>query len=232
MDNDINFETYLFIGTKKIIISVYSESNKKIYEKILLIEYEQKKLDFDKLDHFLNENIFKIEKLIKNFIKKIFIILDVDEFLSIELSIKNNSYENKLISKNLNYLLKEAKDCCNEAIEKKKIIHMIIQNYNVDGKNYSFFPNNSGNSITSLDIKFISLSSNFIKKLEEILKKYHISLNQLVSANYIKEFLKNEDNIFLMTKKILQGHNPNEVILINKMSKNKGFFEKFFDFFS
>ena len=115
---------------------------------------------------------------------------------------------------------------------KKKIIHMIIQNYNVDGKNYSFLPNNSGNSIISLDIKFISLSSNFIKKLEEILKKYHISLNQLVSANYIKEFLKNEDNIFLTTKKILQGHNPNEVILINKMTRNKGFFEKFFDFFS
>ena len=122
MDNDINFETYLFISQKKIIISVYSESNKIIYEKILLIEDDQRKLDFDKLDHFLNENIFKIEKLIKNFINKIFIILDVDEFLSIELSIKNNSYENKLISKNLNHLLKEAKDCCNETIEKKKII--------------------------------------------------------------------------------------------------------------
>ena len=89
MDNDINFETYLFIGLKKIIISVYSESNKIIYEKILLIEDDQKKLDFDKLDHFLNENIFKIEKLIKNFINKIFIILNVDEFLSIELSIKS-----------------------------------------------------------------------------------------------------------------------------------------------
>ena len=127
MDNDINFETYLFIGQKKIIISVYSESNKIIYEKILLIEDDQRKLDFDKLDHFLNENIFKIEKLIKNFINKIFIILDVDEFLSIELSIKNNSYENKLISKNLNHLLKEAKDCCNETIEKKK-------NYTHDNK--------------------------------------------------------------------------------------------------
>ena len=42
MDNDINFETYLFIGLKKIIISVYSESNKIIYEKILLIEDDQK----------------------------------------------------------------------------------------------------------------------------------------------------------------------------------------------
>ena len=47
----------------------------------------------------------------------------MDEFLSIELSIKNNSYENKLISKNLNHLLKEAKDCCNETIEKKNYTH-------------------------------------------------------------------------------------------------------------
>ena len=61
MDNDINFETYLFISQKKIIISVYSESNKIIYEKILLIEDDQRKLDFDKLDHFLNENILKLK---------------------------------------------------------------------------------------------------------------------------------------------------------------------------
>ncbi len=35
-----------------------------------------------------------------------------------------------------------------------------------------------------------------------------------------------------MTKKIINGHNPNEVKLVNKTRENKGFFEKFFNFFN
>ena len=38
-------------------------------------------------------------------------------------------------------------------------------------------------------------------------------------------------DIFSMARKIINGHNPNEVSLINKSLKNKGFFEKFFNFF-
>ena len=39
-------------------------------------------------------------------------------------------------------------------------------------------------------------------------------------------------NFFEMTSKIIGGYNKNEVKLVNKVSKNKGFFEKFFDLFS
>ena len=78
------------------------------------------------------------------------------------------------------------------------------------------------------------MSNEIIKNLEEILNKYQISLSQIVDADYVREFLNNKDNenIFLMTKKILSGYNPNEVLLVNKSNKNKGFFEKFFNFFS
>ena len=34
-----------------------------------------------------------------------------------------------------------------------------------------------------------------------------------------------------MTEMILNGHNPNEVILVDKPKKNEGIFEKFFNFF-
>jgi hypothetical protein len=47
-----------------------------------------------------------------------------------------------LIFKNLNYLLNEAKDHCKKTIKKKKIIHMLIDNYQIDDKNYSFLPEN------------------------------------------------------------------------------------------
>ena len=88
MDNNSNFETYLFIGQKKIIISVNTELDNKIYENEISLDNETKHIDFNKLDFFLDKNIFKIEKLIKNFVKKIFIIIELDDFFPIKISIK------------------------------------------------------------------------------------------------------------------------------------------------
>ena len=82
-------------------------------------------------------------------------------------------------------------------------------------------------------MKFICISNFLINNFEEIFKKYQISLGQVVSAKYIKKFISDEKkSIFLMAKEIIEGHNPNEVKMVNKSSKNKGFFEKFFNFFS
>ena len=69
--------------------------------------------------------------------------------------------------------------------------------------------------------------------MEQILKRYQISLEKVVSAPYIKKFLTDDDkDIFLMAKKIIAGYNPNEVKLAEKTIKNKGFFEKFFNLFN
>ena len=233
MENNIDFETYLFISPKKLIISVNSESNKKIYEEELKVDQDLDQLDYKKLDYFLNENIFKIEKYLKDFVKKIFVIIDLNQFFTVKISVKKNSYENYLYSKNLNYLLNEAKDCCKETIDKMKIIHMVIENYQINDKSHSSLPKNFEENISSIDVKFICLSNVLIRKIEEILRKYQISINQLVSANYIHDFLtSDEKNMFIMTKRILEGQNPNEVLFTKKINKNRGFFEKFFNFFS
>ena len=110
---------------------------------------------------------------------------------------------------------------------------MIICKYLVDNKNYPFLPKEINCNNFSLDIKFLCISVNLIKDLENILKKYQITLDHIVSADYIKEYLINkDDDMSLMTKKIIDGHNPNEVKLVEKTIKNNGFFEKFFNFFN
>ena len=88
MDNDLNFETFLFVSEKKLIIYVNSKADQQIYKKELILEETSTELNFDILDYFLNENIFKIEKVIKGFVKKIILILDYREFFSIDVSIK------------------------------------------------------------------------------------------------------------------------------------------------
>ena len=65
------------------------------------------------------------------------------------------------------------------------------------------------------------------------LKKYHISVNQMFCANYIERFIDQKNpNIFTTASRIKSGLNENEVLLVRKTLKNKGFFEKFFDFFN
>ena len=233
MDDFSNYETYVYIGSKKLTISVNTSLSKKIYYEELPVNDHSENRYFELLDQFLNQNIFKIEKKFQNFVEKINIILDLDVFFSVELSIKNNNYNDYIDLENLNYLLYEAKEACKKTIDQKKIIHMLINNYQIDNKIYSSFPEEIKCKSYSLDLKFICISNSLIRQLELILKKYHISLNRLLSGSYIKNFfLNDEKDIFLMAKKMIDGHNPNEVILKDKSEKNKGFFEKFFNFFN
>lgn len=233
MDNNQNFETYLFISSKKFSISVFSENGKKVYDNESIQDEAKDSLDLEQLDFFLYQNIFKIEKLLNKFVKKSYIILDLDVFFTFDLSIKKKKYENTIETISLNYLLNEAKYYCKETIADRKIIHMIIDNYYINNKYYPFLPINIKGDNYSVDLKYICLQNIMIKDLEIVLKKYHISISKIVNAKYIKNFLKNDQkNIFLMAKKIIEGHNPNEVILVEKSIKNQGFFEKFFNFFN
>ena len=80
MSEKLNYETFLYINSKKLIILVNSELDKKIYKKEYILDQDSKKINLNELDLLLKENIFQIEKKLKSFIKKIFIIIDLDIF--------------------------------------------------------------------------------------------------------------------------------------------------------
>ena len=72
-----------------------------------------------------------------------------------------------------------------------------------------------------------------IKNFEKILNNYQISINKILSYDYLCKFKTQfNDNIFIIADDILNGLNQNEVFLIDKSAKNKGIFEKFFSFFN
>ena len=143
MKNNISFDTYLFISPKQFTIYVSSISDfKKIYEQKMFLELDSKQINFFKLENFLNENIFKIEKVLKNFIKKIIVIIDFDVFFPIQISVKKKNHGDLINLKSLSPLLNEAKDCCKKTIGEKKIIHMIIDSYQINDKHSSDLPKN------------------------------------------------------------------------------------------
>ena len=234
MTSKSDFRTYLYLNHNKFIIYVVEIiTNKKIYFEKFETEENFTELKFSKLDEFLNFNIFKIEKKLNNFIKDIYVILDSKELHSIKLSIKKNNNGNLINSETLTHPLNDLKNLCQLNLQNKKIIHFLIEKYVIDNKFYTALPENVNCNIFSLDTEFICLSKNLIENIEKILKKYHISLNQILSATYVEKFKDNTDKtIFTTASRIISGHNSNEVLLIGKINKKQGFFERFFNFFN
>ena len=168
-----------------------------------------------------------------SFIKDVYVILNSKKFHSIKLSIKKDNNGNLINSKALIHPLNDLKNLCQSNLQNKKIIHFLIERYVIDNKFYTTLPENVNCNIFSLDTEFICLSKILIENIEKILKKYHISLNQILSANYLEKFKDNTDKtIFTTASRIISGHNSNQVLLIGKTNKKYGFFEKFFNFFN
>ena len=234
MTKEIDFQTYLYLNHNQFIIYVAEIlKNEKIYSEKLAIDENSTELKFSKLDEFLESNIFEIEKKLNCFIKDIYVILDSKEFHSIKLSIKKDNNGNLINSEALIHPLNDLKNLCQSNLQNKKIIHFLIEKYLIDNKFFTTLPENVNCNIFSLDTEFICLSKNLIENIEKILKKYHISLNQILSAGYLEKFKDNTDNtIFTTASRIIAGHNSNEVLLTGKINKKQGFFEKFFNFFN
>ncbi len=234
MIREADFQTYLYLNNTQYIIYVTdNKTNEKIYSEKLAIEENSTELKFRKMDEFLDSNILKIEKKLDSFIKDIYVILDSKEFHSIRLSIKKDNNGNLINSEALIHPLSDLKNLCQSNLLNKKIIHFFIEKYVIDNKFYTSLPENVKCNIFSLDTEFICLSKNLIENIEKILKKYHISINQILSDGYLEKFKDNTDNtIFTTASRIIAGHNSNEVLLTGKINKKQGFFERFFNFFN
>jgi hypothetical protein len=234
MIEEENFETYLSISPKKFEIFLFDKKNlKSLYKDKLELENKKDFLNLDNLSNFLDANIFKIEKLADNFIKNIFLIIESEKNSYVNICIKKKNYENLVNYKNLEIALTEVKDLFKENYQKQNIMHMIVKNYSVNGKNYSSFINDINGDYLSLEVNFISIPSNFELILDKILEKYQIRIDTFLDGKYLIE--QSKDNKFELpniANKIINGYNQNEVTLVSKNLKNKGFFENFFQLFS
>jgi len=86
MIENSDFETFLYISKSKYQIFVYDKNNlKNLYSEE--IEYSDE-IELNILSQFLDDNIYKIEKKIKNFIRNIILITEDDKILEIGISLK------------------------------------------------------------------------------------------------------------------------------------------------
>ena len=228
MIEDTEFETFLYISKNKYQIFVYDKNNlKNLYNEEIT---NDNNIELNILSKFIEDNIYKIEKKIKNFIRNIILIIEDDKVLDIGISLKKKNYEKNIDQKQLENRLIEAKDIFRENYQDLIIMHMII----VEKEN-NFLLNNANinDDYLFLEVNFISISNNFTYNFDKLLENHQIKISRYMSGKYIKSYI-GEDVIELsvMANKLNNGFNKNEVQLVSKNVENKGFFEKFFQLFS
>jgi hypothetical protein len=230
MIKDIDFEIFLYISKNKYQIFVYDKNNlKNLYFEEINNDDE---IELNILSKFLDENIYKIEKKIKKFIRNIILIIENDKILEISISIKKKNYENNINQKNLENSLVEVKDIFRENYQDQIIMHMIIVDNNKNENNILLDNNNDDNHLF-IEVNFISIANNFTFYFDKLLENYQIKISRYMSYKYIKSYsIENSTELFMMANKLNSGFNKNEVQLISKNVENKGFFEKFFQLFS
>ena len=127
MNKDQQLENYLSISPNKFGIYLFDPKNSKnVYKEELLINQNNNYLNLSNLKKFLDNNIFKIEKLSGKFVENIFLIFEDKSTFNLEMGIKKN-YELSVTKEYLNNSLIEAKDLFKKELSKSR-------NYAYDNK--------------------------------------------------------------------------------------------------
>ena len=229
--NNCNF--FLSIGKNDIKFEAIDKNNEIFFSKNDLVDNLSNARNFEILEKFLKNNIFDIEKELSSYVENINLVIDHNDFLFVNLSMKYNSDGVSFNFNRLNSSLIELKKYFQNTISNFEIIHMVINKFIVDGKVYSQLIEASNYNKICIEIKFICLNRNVIKNLKNILSRYQIFVKNIICFKYLKEFENfNNSKSTVIAQKVLNGMNQNEIFYTKKSSTKHSFFEKFFNFFN
>jgi len=231
MIEDTDFEIFLYISKNKYQIFVFDKNYlKNLYNEEIKNIGE---IELNTLSKFLDENIYKIEKMIKKFVRNIILIIEDDKVLDVGISFKKKKYEKNIDQKYLENSLVEVKDIFRENYQDQIIMHMIVVDNNKNENNFLLNNDNKNDDYMFLEINFISITNNFTFYFDKLLESHQIKISRYMSYKYIKNYIgEDSTELSIMANKLNNGLNKNEVQLVSKSVENKGFFEKFFQLFS
>ena len=234
MTEELSFEAYLSLSQNKFQIYLLDKKSlKNIYKEEVYLENTSDLIDYNLLHSFLDKNIFKIEKLIGKFLRSIVVVIENNQTLNCSIGIKKKNYGEKIDKNNLESSLAELKDLFKENYQNYKIMHFVVNRCLIDGINYKSFDKEIIGEDMIIEVNFISISNILIKEISNVLEKYQIKIDRLFEKKYIKNLFEGEHlDLSLIAFKIQSGHNKNEITLVPKSIKKRGFFEKFFQLFS
>jgi len=229
-------EIFIILSENQISVSVFDKEKKKsVYNK--MYELKNNLSDNIQLENNLNrvlkEQIISIEKEINYTVNNINLILCDPNNLKIKISTKKN-YDLTTIQKDqIQYLIQDLKQQILTNNKDLKILHIIIENYIIDGNKIHEIPLQMNCKNLIIEAKFICVKKNLVNFFYRIFKNYQIKLNSVICGNYALSLNEiDKSNPIEGGLKVVNGENMKEVYILPKKPAKLGFFEKMFHLFS
>jgi len=186
-----NFQTFFDCGVSKIRASTINTNNNKTFyfESEFFTDKSNLELDIQKI-------ITSLEKDTNEFIDNINLMIDSPKMLSVSISLSKKLNGSKLKQTHIKFLVQEAKQQILKYYADHNIAHIIINNYKIDGIDYSYLPNVIKCNFVSLDILFICLPTDLVLFFKNIFSKSNILINQIICTSYAKS-INYKDNLNL-----------------------------------
>jgi len=207
--NNKNFQTFFDCGFSKVRASTFNKNNKDE------TFYADSKFFTDRsnLELKIQKIITFLEKNSNEYINNISLMLDSPKTLSIGISLFKKLDGSKLKKRNIQFLVQEAKQQILKHYINHSIAHIIINNYRIDGVDYSYLPDKIKCDFISLDIFFICLPVDMVLYFQNIFSKSNILVNQVICSTYAKSInYKNNLNLSGHVSFIDVGFNRTSII--------------------
>ena len=231
MSFDKKIESFIYLGKNKISISIFTEKDKPIFKKDLLIQKKYLDLDHNAYE-FIEKTILEFENKNQTFLKRTNIIIDKDYFLEINISTKDK-INNRLVTKeDIEYLIFDLKKLVKDNNSNFSITKIKINNFKVGEKCYDIIEEIPSGETFSLEVMFEFVNNQTQIEVKNFLSKLEIDIGKYFSTKYLELNALNEKiDECAAAAKSFYDHDQNEVFLISKSKEKKRFFEKLFHFF-
>ena len=231
MSKDLDNRYFIILNKDKIIFSCLNNENKISFTKSHILISGLNNL-FGELEKFFKDNLINIEKSLNDYITKVYIIMDLENSLTVNLSIKYNHDSKSINEQTINDLLDILKYQFSKYCDNQKVIHMMISKLLINGKEKELTNVNETIKNLIIEVKFECLKVQIINIIQQTILKYQISVEKILLADYLRwTFGSQTDDLVYKANRSINGENINEVKMIKKKPNKKYFFERFFNLF-
>ena len=191
MSNE-NFQTFFDRGFSTIRAGTFNRNNNKE----AFYADSEFFIDRSNLELKIQKIITCLEKKSNEYIDNISLMIDSPKMLSVGISLSKKLDGSKLKQANIQFLAQEAKQQILKYYPNHNIAHIIINNYKINGIDYSYLPDEIECNFISLDILFICLPNDLVFYIKDIFSKSNILVNQIICSCYAKSInYKNDINL-------------------------------------
>ena len=231
MSKDLDNRYFIILNKDKIIFSCLNNENKISFTKSHILINGLNNL-FGELEKFFKDNLINIEKSLNDYITKVYIIMDLENSLTVNLSIKYNHDSKSINEQTINDLLDILKYQFSKYCDNQKVIHMMVSKLLINGKEKELTNVNETIKNLIIEVKFECLKVQIINIIQQTILKYQISVEKILLADYLRwTFGSQTDDLVYKANRSINGENINEVKIIKKKPHKKYFFERFFNLF-